>query len=327
MKALILKIVILAVVVCGGQIIVGRYVVPSISALTFGIAGIGKLDTYLYQHNTYPVLYFGDSVIKSFDDNDADKSSIAEMLSTLDPKISIGDMSSPSYHLGMFEAMMVHIEQSDQKPEAVIIPINLRSFAPLWDEQPEYEFKDEMFFLTHNKLFFYFGKPMSIWHVLNLKPKSEEQFRSTPIVIKGDVVTTVGEYVDELNKRGSDEEMIGKSYQYFYLPTISAAHRKLDSLRRIISIAHATGITLYFYVVPIDYEDGTKYVGPGFTPQIIKNARVTCEVAEEEGERCLNLVTSLKSKDFAHPGLPNEHLKESGRRAVARALQAFIEGR
>ena len=324
MKKLVVKILILLVIVFLGQIIVGRYIVPSISFLTFGMSGIGKLDTYLYQNDKFPTLYFGDSVIKSFDDNDIDKSSIASMLESELSSGGIGDMSSPSYHLGMFEAMMKHIHMSPNKPKAIIIPINLRSFAPLWDKQPEYEFKNEIFFLTHNKLVFYFGKPINIWHAISFAPKSEKDFHTTPIMYNGVELGTVGSYIQDLENKKPLDYMIKESYQFFYLYNLKDNHPKLNSLRTIMNLAKQDSIKLYVYIVPIDYQDGVKYVGKDLGMQISKNADVVCGVLKEGGIPCLNLAKALPSEDFAHPGLPNEHLKESGRRSVSAALSKFI---
>jgi hypothetical protein len=325
MKKLFGKFLILLIAILVGQVVVARYVVPSIPSLTFGIPGIGKLDTYLNLNDRYPILFFGDSIIKAYAENDKDKSSIPEMLAKVDSRLKIGDMSSPGYGLGVFEAMVSHIENSDKKPKAIIIPINLRSFSPQWDMRPEYQFEKEIFFLTHGKFVFYFSKPLGIFHAININSVNQDTFRKQPIYYGDTVVGEVGKYEDKAQLPNIDSSVVKDFYIYDYMGNLKTNHRKLQSLRNIALIAKENGVKVYVYITPIDYEEGAKLVGQDFIKQTKYNAELVCSISTENGLPCLNLAFAVRDADFATHVLPNEHMKEAGRKFVAQKLADFIK--
>ncbi len=324
MRKLFVRCTVLILILVLSQVLLSRYLVPNVPMLTLGIPGIGKLDTYLNLHETYSTLYFGDSIIKAYAPSDHDTRSIAEMVTAQDPTIKIGDMSSPGYGLNVFEAMVTYISHASKKPDAIIIPINMRSFSPQWDMRPEYQFEKEIFFLTHNKFVFYFGKPLSIFQAVNFESVTSEMFRDTPVFSGKTQIGTVGIFEDKARQDTITEDIVKDFYQYDYMGQLDSNHRKLLSLQNIANMANEHGIHLYVYITPIDYEQGVQYVGPMFKQQVKKNTDVVCAVLKEEGVPCLNLVFSVGSKNFEHGLLPNEHMKESGRNIVADELVRFI---
>ena len=100
-------------------------------------------------------------------------------------------------------------------------------------------------------------------------------------------------------------------------------HEQFKLLNNIIDLAGETGIKLYIYLTPINFEEGARYVGPDFIKQTTTNAEVVCSVIKEKNLSCLNLAFSLNSGYFASPIYPNEHLDEKGRKFIAEQINKF----
>ncbi|MFA5261688.1 MAG: hypothetical protein WC450_10710, partial [Candidatus Omnitrophota bacterium] len=91
------------------------------------------------------------------------------------------------------------------------------------------------------------------------------------------------------------------------------------------------GIEPVFYITPVDYQTGVRYVGPGFTDQVEKNVAFIQRALSAEGVQALDLSRSLGTKDFSWPDdeppviYPNEHLKLRGRIFIAENLYKFMQ--
>ena len=299
---------------------INKLVAPRLP-FTLGIPGISNLDKYLYLD--YKILYFGDSVIKYSGPKDTDKSSISELLAKSSPTTSIADISSPAYHLKVFEAMLNYISNSSHKPEAIIIPVNLRSFSPSWDMAPGDQFENEIFYLNHHFLS-YFSKPLNILQAIKTKALSEETFMATPVYYGQEKIGIVKNFTDIKNPDMSEEDILKNKYIFYYMYDLSEDHRFIRSLKKIIEIADKTNIKLYVYITPIDFEGGTKYVGSDFAEQTKNNTKKICAILEINNLPCLNLAFDLDSGYFDFDEFPNEHLNEQGRKYVADKLKESI---
>ncbi|MFZ2621019.1 MAG: hypothetical protein WAX85_00435 [Minisyncoccia bacterium] len=322
MKNFIAKVILFILIIIFVQVMISRFIAPQIISIPLGIPGIRKLDKYLYDH--YKVIYFGDSVIRATSPNDVDQSSIVQMFSKISPGLTVGDLSSPAYHLGIFEAMADYISRSQSKPEAIIVPINLRSFSPEWDMRPEYQFENEIFFLTSSHFLTYFSKPLSVLHLVKTNTVSIDTYLSTPVYYGKTIVGIVKKYQDEGLLTKPEPENIKDFYILDYMYSLNESHRKLISLSKLIDIAQKSGIKVYPYVIPIDWEGGIKYVGSDFTKQVGTNIKVICSEIKKRNAPCLDISFGLSSDNFIHGDYPNEHLSQKGREFVAKQVHDFF---
>jgi hypothetical protein len=321
MKYFLYKLILFVALIIGLQIVIAKYIAPRLTFIAIGIPGISKLDEYLTQR--YPIIYFGDSTIRATAPEDVDLSSIVDMISKISG-LKIGDLSSPAYHPGIFEALVRYIGDADAKPDALIVPVNLRSFSPEWDMQPSYQFEKEIFLLTHGRWLTYFSKPLSVFRALSNDSVSTEMYHQTPVFRGDEKVGTVGEFLDEAKLAVTSFEHIRDMYVLDYMYTVKTDHRKMVSLKHIAEIAQQSGIKLFVYITPIDYQGGIRYVGDDFIPQIKKNTETICNMFREFDIECLDLSHSLDSSYFSHEAYPNEHLNEKGRHFVAEKVAAEL---
>lgn len=315
MSKFLQKSVIFLSIIIGLQILIAVIEVP--------IPLISSLNSLLKEKPQ--IVYLGDSVIQHVADYDKDQSSIAEILRRLEKTQSIGDGSSSAHHLGIYEAVISYIANFESKPEAVILPINLGSFSPQWDQRPEYQFEKEMFALTnHSRLITSFYRPLAIFRAINVNTIPDSEFYQTPVFYRDQMVGTVSDFENPQKFKKVTPENLRAKYIYNYMYQLDSGHRKLKSLEKILATAANSGIRLFVYITPIDYEGGTKYVGPDFNDQVGFNAKTACSIVAAEKLPCLNLAFALESEYFDHPEYPNEHLNERGRAVVAQKLYNFF---
>ncbi len=275
-----------------------------------------------YSREKRQIIYFGDSVIKYAGSDDKDKSSVVEMLSKINPAYTIGDISHGGYYLKIDEAVFKYILKSPNKPEAVILPINLHSFSP-GVKGPGYQFEKEIFYLKMPRLVTYFYKPLAILKAININTVKYSEYSQTPVYYGKEKIGVAGDF-DNPSVYSPDTESVRKLYVFTFMQSLDKGHEQLKMLNDIIDLAGKAKVKLYVYLTPINFEEGTKYVGSDFIKQTTANAEVICLVLKEKNLPCLNLAFSLNSNNFASPIYPNEHVNEKGRKFIAEQITKFF---
>ena len=315
MKKFLYKLIIFIFVCLSLQVILAQYILPPIPEIKL-------LNKYLQEK--YQIIYFGDSVLQYTDTSDTDKSGVVKMLSKINPAYTIADMSYSAYDVGVYEKMMEYISRSSYKPEAIIIPIGLRSFSPEWDRRPVYQFEKQKFILGASPLLADFYRPLAIFGVIKENPISDKQFFDTPVYYGKTQIGTVLYFENDEMFASTSPENIRNKYVYSYMESLSPDHRKIKSLTNLLDSAKKQGIRVYVYITPLDYEGGREFVGPDFTIQTKANADLICSVVQEKNVPCLNLAFSLGTEYFSHPAYPSEHLKQAGREFIALKVNEFF---
>ena len=147
-----------------------------------------------------PVLYLGDSTIERIAHQDDDRRAITEML---DAHLGGGvlGVSHSAYHPTMYKWLSRLFEVLPGKPRLVIIPVNLRSFSPVWEYHPEYQFTEEIeridTYLRHGRL---------LPAVEALPDKTPRHaFYKLPLVIADSGLERIADYKQVKHARPDDE--------------------------------------------------------------------------------------------------------------------------
>ena len=307
MKKLFYSTIGFVIIVLVAQILIGRYLMTPIPEMA-----LIKTDL----EEKYQVIYFGDSVLYTVAPTDTDKSTIPQMLSKILPGESIANFSHGAYHLGIYDSYVKYIARSSDKPQAIIVPINLAEFSPGWDMQPGYQFDEENFDLTTDIPFAsYFFRPLAIFQAIHAV--TNDQFMSTPVYRGTTRIGTVADFIRPPIDPVDVPRYMGNQFVFDYMYNLEPNQRKLLSLEDLIQRAQKAGIAVDIYITPIDYQNGIKYAGPDFLPQVKANTELICTIVKTYNIPCLNLAFTLPSSVFNYPVYPNEHLKQQGRMFVA----------
>jgi hypothetical protein len=78
------------------------------------------------------IYYFAESSNFSFRDDDSIKTSISEISNLFFPKLKITAVNQSATHAGIYKYWLNHIDLDNNKPKAIIVTLNLRSFDAGW---------------------------------------------------------------------------------------------------------------------------------------------------------------------------------------------------
>jgi hypothetical protein len=306
-------------------LIVAMSVLQTALGYFFTLPQISVVDKLL--KNDCGVMYLGDSSVTNLAVSDTDRATLPEIVLRMNPGLSVCDGSHPAYSTPMFEYVLDYISRQTNKPNAVIIPINLRSFSPEWDMRPEYQFEKEKFYFTvQPRLFSAWYRPLAIFRVLNVNTISQERYLKTPVFDGREQIGTMVDFFDEKKFSSTTPENIRAKYVVKYMGAIKKEDENILSLGRALDIANRAGIRAYVYITPVDYEGGEKYVGEYFKKQIRENVAMVCKAVEEKNIDCIDLSEGVPRSGFDFGSYPNEHLNETGRLFVAEKVSEMLRG-
>jgi len=260
------------------------------------------------------ILYFGDSTVVYRCDPDG-PSLFEAVKERLGPQWSIGQVAHPAYSLTQYETFCRYLSKHDSRPEAVIIPINLRSFTTGWDMRPEWQFQRETVYALYDSfLYRVFFTPLTIFKApqFNLSPIEAGTFQRLPVYKGTELVGTVKEF------DVSEVEDLSQQFVFRYMQSIKSSDRKAQSLKCLARLGRQMNLKVIFYITPIDYETGIAELGDAFEQQITMNIETLQALAANEGSAIFDLSRLLSSDMFCHESAhPNEHVTSEGMAILA----------
>lgn len=272
------------------------------------------------------VVLLGDSVLVAFYSQDNDKRTVSVMLQEKIPNIKLRAIDSLAYASDVYLEQVRYITRSDFKPKLVIIPINIRSFSPQWDQRFDFQFElDKLELKFKNTPVFPYLKFLINFNLFNLVPISKSQFYNTPVYSGDKLIGTIKDFDNPEYENYTDSHQKNKillSYTY----TLSTNHRKLKALEEIADLLFKNNIKVIFYLTPVDYETCEKYTGSSTKNQMVKNINLIKNSLNKNQGMLLDLSFKLQSKNFAWKDslYINEHLSQNGRQFLARELATSV---
>ncbi|MDQ1352102.1 MAG: hypothetical protein QG657_2408 [Acidobacteriota bacterium] len=294
---------------------------PKLKNYVFRFDQFTRLNYYLKKKTE--IIFFGDSTITARGQDDNDKRSIAAMLQDIAPQSSVGSVTHPAYHIGIYLEFCKYIVRQGYRPSILIIPINMRSFSPGWDRQPHYQFEIQTIVLRGGILktiLLAFYKPLMMFKY-NFFTISQQEFLNTPVFCGNRQVGVIKDFNNNSYVKYSVKNMKNQLiYCYMYDLSLSPRHRKLENLVEIARLLTKNNIKSLFYITPIDWETGEKHLPGEFLKQLQQNTRLIHSLLSAEGVEVLDISTALPPNYFAWHLYPNEHLNQRGRMYVAEQL-------
>jgi hypothetical protein len=283
------------------------------------------LSGYNSRRKAPEILYLGDSVLERISWNDKDKRTLPVMVADrLRSRKFMMYISHSAYHLKVYYYLLRVLEFTRQKPKLVILPINIRSFSPQWDLNPNWQFNDEIEALK--------GFAASPVHIPPLPQKRDtvlftEQEKRKELSFPFTSLRCLGEFQEIIQSDPvTDEEKFFRKKQIFifhYLHPLSESHPKLDFLPQIVKFCRSLGVGLLIYMTPVNYEGGVRYIGKDFTRLLGANVNTISKILDPflaDSVRFLDLSQTCSSEYFFHADEASEHLNQYGRARLADIL-------
>ncbi len=275
-----------------------------------------------YRHRGIDIVYFGDSTTTWYSKFDTDIRSMPVMVQDILGK-PIGAVTHNSYHAWNYDVYTEYMVRHGYNPSWILIPINLRSFPPEWDQRPNFQFTDESLYLSLYKSPFL---PLLSFLVNITVPEMDRLYRNIYLAAPYyDGSTKVGngaDYERKVSTENPDSIRMPAMVQMFYLGDIAPTHRKLQNFIRITERFRSGNTHVVFYITPIDYQAGEQYFGPRFTVQLRKNVQTVMQILKQHEADVIDLSLSRPTEDFSWHEVwyINEHLTATGRASVSAEL-------
>ncbi|MBI5928576.1 MAG: hypothetical protein HY862_04665 [Chloroflexi bacterium] len=279
------------------------------------------------------VLYFGDSVIERTAHEDIDKRSLGQMLvDELTGKVKSVYLSHSAYHSQIYYYLVLALtQQMTMRPQLVILPVNLRSFSPQWDLNPDWQFEEEIKAIQKFLL-----NPVAIPRLRKHYHKKHRYqiFDQTTVYYPYSTITQIGEFRRLISSNPStfqEEAMRQREiFNFHYMTPLSIRHPKVKYLQLAVEQLISVGIKVICYSTPVNYKLGERLVGERATVLLRENVdvirRATHFYQQNNGLQFWNYTFLLDSVYFFHPDLLTEHLNQYGRREIASRISQLILG-
>ena len=112
------------------------------------------------------IVFFCDSTNFVYSMQDTDQRTISQMLQGLISEREILTIDHGAFSMDIYLAFCNYIIRSGNKPNVVIISVNMRSFSPAFDQRPNWQFEEERFFLNYPLLRPFF-KPLAVFKAVS----------------------------------------------------------------------------------------------------------------------------------------------------------------
>ena len=161
-------------------------------------------------------------------------------------------ISAGAYNLELFSGFTNFIATSGSKPKLLIFEINLRSFSTEWDKRPEYQFEHELLILNNDfRKFFY--KSYSVF-----KENAKSDFLNTPVFKYKQKAGIVADFIFDDTLVTNHKTKMKLIFHYLY--KLNADNKKVIALKNIMELSKKHKLNILFFISPIDYVSGEKYL-------------------------------------------------------------------
>lgn len=293
------------------------------------------------------ILYFGDSVVERVSRDDVDKTPLGQIVANrLRPRYTTFVISHSGYRPGIYLALSRVLESAKKKPSLVILPINMRSFSPQWDWNPDFDFEREITAINR-----YHRDPEK--KMIRLVPTNQisvgfwkrQAFLRRKVRYPFSSCKRIRHFVDEIANKSEDSCAVDFRWRqifiFQYLHPLEANCRQLRYLQTLLSFLRDLGLPVVSYLTPINYQAGVRYVGEVFKALVLENiGKIVQQMAGEpltavsdtlyKGPKLTlaDWTFLLTENFFFHRNEPTEHLNESGRNRLSDGIvRLVLDGR
>lgn len=122
-----------------------------------------------------------------------------------------------------------------------------------------------------------------------------------------------------------DEEIYRKEIIAEYLRPLKSDQPDLQLMVEIARRAKEAGVKVVFFVHPVNWEVGEKYLGSDFSGRLRDNVSMVRSMLEREGYSLLDLSRILGAEGFISRDQIGVHINDKGKAALAEALAGRVK--
>ena len=248
------------------------------------------------------IIYFGDSVIRSYSTTDSIKKSIVEIIND-SLNIDVIDLSNFGSSPIIFSEYVKYLLRNNIHPKLIIVPINLRILSPL---QKNIDLMWRIPLINELR-----GYPIP-FDVYNFNSKYLESNDSLCVETPSHGNLSLDKW-DRIKISS-----LKKSYVERYFQTIDNDNKNFQSYVEMTELLIKNKIDFIYYLTPINGNVSTVLENDFFLKRIVQNKQKIKSVLENEfNKNFIDLSLAVESSLFTSKGKPDEHLNFLGRKLVA----------
>ena len=284
------------------------------------------------------ILLLGDSVIFTAGSCDQDRRGLGEFIAARlgEP---VQTLAHPAHTPLVQQAQIRFLAHARQRPEFLLIPLNLRWLSVHWGDNPDYQFTQRRLWLA---LVDGDWPPFSTWPAI-LRTTFGDQAESARRSWEkrrvqsdwGEPLGTVGELERDLPARNLDcaaappdpieARQMRRQYTYHYATPPRHLAEMLDAVAQLRQRAQVLGLQPIFYFTPIDYEAIRRDGDPRVLAALEHRKTLLRTAIGDAGIPVFDFSQRLGHAHFIDRRYACEHLGEHGRQALAEMIAHELE--
>lgn len=281
------------------------------------------------------VFYFGESSDQTYSPNDSVKLKISALTSLFFPGIKLVAIDKSASHAGIYKYWISTMISFKQRPKAIIVTLNLRSFGAAWiHSKLETQLQESTvlarpypnilnrFALAlqvydHKSESLRNEETMLAWKTTKLLPAGELKYATTH---QWDSAMAKGTY---LKSDGSwDLQKIDLACNYIknYAFNINESNPRLMDFDEIAACCAKNNIPLYLNLMAENVEYADSLVGKELVFLMHKNRNFLVERYNKGNCRVVDNLELVSGREFIDQNWTTEHYTQRGRMKIARNL-------
>jgi hypothetical protein len=286
------------------------------------------VETYNQKVQPPAVFCMGDSVWERISRDDVDPRNVGQMLGdSLKHTTEIAFISHSAYNLRIYLNFIKALAVMRNRPEYVVLPINLRSFSPQWFLNPLWQFERENQVLQDYCLDPEMDIP-TIEPVVEY-PGIYKEFDETAVKFPLSEYQAIREFRKQIaSVPVNDDDAYQRLRQIFifhYMHPLVEEHLLLKCLDEALQKLSGMNIKTFVYITPINHQAGLRFCGKDFLTQVAANTTLIYEVINRHQtngmNRYMDYGTLLDSEYFFNLDNATEHLNEYGRKFLVEKMK------
>ncbi|MBI5367023.1 MAG: hypothetical protein HZA54_08295 [Planctomycetes bacterium] len=265
------------------------------------------------------IAYLGDSVVYWVAGEEPAGVGLAALLAA-ELKQEVVNLSMASHGQRMFAGELAYLRGQGVRPRAVLLPVNLRSFSPHWQHFPAWDHRRKADLVATE---FPLARRLGFLFEGDIEADAKAARGRARVLVAGRDRGPLAEL--DAPPAGLPAPEVARARCLARYCAEVACSPELPWLRSNLEALRASTAVRVAYLTPVDVQFVGRTCAPDEAAAMHANLELLRATLRAAGIAWLDLSTALGREDFEHPGDDiNEHLRESGRRRVARELAAVV---
>jgi hypothetical protein len=285
--------------------------------------------------NETDVYYFGESSNVTYDEEDSTKKSISELTASFFPGLRFTNINKNASHAGIYRHWLTELDGSKNKPKAVVVTLNLRSFGAAWIHsdletalqkslvmgQP-YPPLINRFMLSlqafDNKTVEQREKEMlEDWKTQELKFPFDFKYKT---VAEWDNAMANGSYLNPDGSWNKPKIILACHYIKGYALNINEKNPRVKDLDAMVAWCEKKEIPLYLNLMAENVEYADSLVGKELVFLMRQNRDYLVKRYQKNNCKVVDNLDEVAGDQFIDQNWTTEHYRQEGRMKIAKNL-------